>query len=601
MKSLFSSLLILLMFRIILTNNIPMNKVSYEIKSTKHLRDDKEKIRMLQGLESKAYFQSKKPDASLQVKKIYNFIRTSNQVKFKIFFYFFAKKIIQNIYMRIKIIYKNTIRNLQDNIEEERVLAICIIREEYEDKLGNEGKGENIDYDCSASTTLNSEITNITINIDYPLELGGEQIIFDKINFDEDAVKEAENIINSPIFNKSGSLDDAKIEIPIKKDYFIIKGKLNPEDLLSKGDIIPIKFVGYDTKGEKTFQKISCTAMKINGTNCTLKCDTTNQPIKTTIKNINHAKSIRSKIYLTFNINQEDIAIETPYPKIINDKPYSNEFFVGVFISIILICIIILIATTIEQYKFEILICGIMVALLLATLIKDWYDFITIGAKERRLTAARYLVYFTKFSMSFLATVLAFMIAKRAIHKRDAILLRLCFIFSMGADFSFSIIRAFFPDSILNTILGITFFVVYQVGMIYRHTRETEIDRHFPKIYFVPAFFLLAFIILLAVGVIDYAIGLVAVYASIVICSLIMSIKAPCKNLYPQRNVKFIRWGMILFTIGDVMVGAAMVSGEDNSPIQYISTIADNLVWLFYLPGQILIIWSAAEKIFDLK
>ena len=601
MKSFFSSLLIFFMFGIILTNNIPMNKISYETKSKKHLKVDKEKIRMLQKFENKTNFQSNKPYAALQIKKIYNFIRTSNQINFKIFFYFFGKKIIENIYMRIKILYKNSLRNLQDNTEEETVLAICIIREEYKNKIGSEGRGENINYDCSASTTSNYEITNITINIDYPLDLNGEQIIFDKINFDEDAAKEAENIINSPKFNKSGSLDDAQVEIPIKRDYFIIKGILNPVNLLSKGDIIPIQFVGYNSKGEKALKKISCTTMKINGTNSTLKCDTTNQPIKTTTKNINHAKSVRSQIFLTFNIKQEDIAVETPYPKIIGDSPYSNDFFVGVFISIIIICIIILIASTIEQYKFEILICCIIVALLLATLIKDWYDFITIGAKERRLTKARYLVYFTKFGMSFLATVLAFMLAKRAIHKRDAILLRLCFIFSTGADFSFSIIRAFFPNSILNTILGITFFMVYQIGMIYRHSRENEIDRHFPKIYFVPAFFLLVFIILLSIGIIDYAIGLVAVYASIVICSLIISIKAPCKNLYPPRNVKFIRWGMILFTIGDVMVGAAMVSGDDNSPIQYISTIADNIVWIFYLPGQILLILSAVEKIFDTK
>ena len=58
------------MFGIILTNNIPVNIISYETKSKKHLKVDKEKIRMLQKLENKPIFQSNKPYAALQITSI---------------------------------------------------------------------------------------------------------------------------------------------------------------------------------------------------------------------------------------------------------------------------------------------------------------------------------------------------------------------------------------------------------------------------------------------------------------------------------------------------------------------------------------------------
>ena len=622
MKHVFSIMLLYLIYGKIIAESKFNRKIYNEMKEKNLLKKIKEKQRKLQiiNMKHRDYKSisssmeepikkvstdetllkgSKRIDnlnAAVQIKKIYNFQIKQKQISFKIFFYYFGKKIVEFIFLKIKIKYKNILRNLQGDIQSESVIATCSIMKEHKDKVNFEGTGENINYDCFASLTLSSEINNVSLETDYPLNLDGEIISFDKINFENDAAKEAENFINAPQYDKSGSLDNAKVEFPIHFNYFRIRGILNPENLLSKGDVIPIQFVEFN-KGQKMQKKISCTAINIKKPNCTLKCDTTNQPIKTTINNINLARSIDSDIYLTFNMKQDDSPVETPFPKNVGDTKFSSDFSLGVFFSIIIICIIIIIASTIEINKFEIVVSCLISVLLIATFVKDWCDFAVCGAVERCLLKKEYIQYYFKFFISLLITILAFMVAKRAIYKRDALLIRLGFFFSMWADFGFSIIKAFFPKSMLSSALGIGFFMIFQLIMIFRHSRESENDNHFPKIYIAPLVILVVFIILCAVGVVSLVIGFVAIYASILICSLIVSVRVPCKNYYQPRNAKFIRWGMILFTIGDVMVGCGMLSGEDHSAKQIISCIANNIIWILYIPGQILLIMSSVEKI----
>ena len=384
------------------------------------------------------------------------------------------------------------------------------------------------------------------------------------------------------------------------REYFIINGVLNPGDLLSINDIIPIQFVNLE-EDKKILKIFYCSVIMINDTNCILKCDTSNQPIKTTTNNINNAKSINSTIFLLFNIKQEDFPVETPYNINSEDKSSLDDFSIGVFVAIIIACIIIIVALTIEQSKFEFIAFCIMSVLLLVTFIKEWIDLFSCGIVESCLTKKKKLQYFMKYSMSLFITILAFLMAKRSIYKRDGILIRFSYSCSMCADFSFSIIKAFFPDSVLNTILGITFFIGYQCIMIFRHSRDKDDDNHFPKVYIAPICFLLVFIVLFAVGLFSITISIVAVYASTVVCSLIISIRAPCKNFYPARNALLIRWGMVLFTIGDFMVGVEMLSGDDHSAMLTIASVANNLVWIFYLPGQLLLIFSCVAKIFNYK
>ena len=102
------------------------------------------------------------------------------------------------------------------------------------------GTGENIDYNCSAPAKASLNITNVTLDTDYNMLADNESINFTEVNFAFDSANESVNIHEAPNYDKSGSLDDTSVELPVQRNYFRLKGTLNPEDLLSKGDIIPI-------------------------------------------------------------------------------------------------------------------------------------------------------------------------------------------------------------------------------------------------------------------------------------------------------------------------------------------------------------------------
>ena len=274
MNQIFLFLLFIIIFFNILINDNAMKKRVQAIKINDKLKYYKKNLRKLQLTKkesekdtkddaynissnetvSSTIKQTSNSGAALQIKQIFNYERTPTQLSFKIYLYFLRKYIVEIVFIRLKLIYKTSLTNLQGQIEAESVPTNCIIRDEYKNRIGNIGIRENIGYDCTALTSSNFEITNISLDIDYPLNLENEAITFDQINFDKDAVNDSDNIINSPFFNKSGSLDEAQIELPIHFDHFLIKGKLNPENLLSKGELIPLQFIEFN-KNQKNLKK----------------------------------------------------------------------------------------------------------------------------------------------------------------------------------------------------------------------------------------------------------------------------------------------------------------------------------------------------------
>ena len=239
---------------------------------------------------------------------------------------------------------------------------------------------------------------------------------------------------------------------------------------------------------------------------------------------------------------------------------------------------------------------SLIVVLLLVTTVKDWFDFYTCGAVGQCLSDAGTLQLYTKFSMSFLLTVLAFMATSRAFSPRDAKFLRIAFVFSLLADFCFSKLKILLPDAAsLSTVLGIVFFMMFQTVLIYRHSRKSETDTNFPKIYWLLAAVTVVAIILFATGTIGLTVATVLAYAAFVITSTVIGILAPCKGYYPAVNASLIRWGMVAFFIGDALVGLALASGEDHSVIQTVSAVANNFIWWVYVPAQIMLIRGAVK------
>ncbi len=246
-------------------------------------------------------------------------------------------------------------------------------------------------------------------------------------------------------------------------------------------------------------------------------------------------------------------------------------------------------------------ILALMAVFLVVTTGKDWYDFYTCGAVGQCLADAGTLQFITKFSMSLLLTVLAFVVSHNAFSQRDGRLLRIAFVFSFLADTSFSVIKLVVPsEHDLSDVLGIALFMVFQMLLIYRHSRISDSDTSRPSGHLFLCGLLGAASGIFGGGVLELTlenvtIVTVAVYGVILTMSMVVGILAPRKGYFPAKNARCIRWGMVAFFVGDVLVGLSLLSGEDHGALQTVSAISKNFIWWFYVPAQLMII-RACQK-----
>ena len=242
-------------------------------------------------------------------------------------------------------------------------------------------------------------------------------------------------------------------------------------------------------------------------------------------------------------------------------------------------------------------------ALLLVTTGKDWLDFYSCGAVSQCLADAGTLQLYTKFLMSLLLTVLAFIVTRNSFSRLDAKILRFAFVFSLLADSCFCIIKAVLPNArTLSDILGIAFFIMFQIVLVHRHTRRSETDTKPSKVHKFVFYPLAGLAGGLFGGILDITranvmLVIVALYSAFLITSVLVAFFAPCRDYFPAKNIPFIRWGMVAFFIGDAFVGLSMLTGEDHSALQVVAEISNNLIWWAYVPAQLMLILSTKKGI----
>lgn len=243
-------------------------------------------------------------------------------------------------------------------------------------------------------------------------------------------------------------------------------------------------------------------------------------------------------------------------------------------------------------------------ALLLVTTGKDWFDFYSCGAVSQCLVDAGSLQLYTKFLMSLLLTVLAFIVTRDSFSGLDAKNLRTAFIFSLLADSSFCLVKAFAPaERTLSDFLGIAFFIMFQTVLIHRHTRKSETDTKPGKVHKFVLLPLAGFTgALFGSGVVEPTLDnvllvSVVVYSVFLITSLLVGIVAPRHGYFPAESARLIRWGMVAFFIGDAFVGLSMLTGEDHGALQALAEVANNLIWWAYVPAQLMLILSTKKGI----
>lgn len=253
----------------------------------------------------------------------------------------------------------------------------------------------------------------------------------------------------------------------------------------------------------------------------------------------------------------------------------------------------------VHQKKINILF-GMITILAVSFFIRDWYVFYQCGAVESCLAESSYFQHYTKFAVTTIINIIAFFVGKNSLCKRDHHLLQAAMISAILADINFKLLHNATGLSQFSgefMLMGITFFMVFQSILIYRHTRTSDTDNEMPLILLVPFGAMLVLFALRLFNVFESPlIPTVIVYSVFLICALVTGLQVSRYKYFPTRNASLIKRGMILFFIGDICVGLSLATGPDHSVQEIIATIANNFVWYFYVPSLILLVMSGYRK-----
>ena len=314
MKNVLLIIILYIILGSVLTGKLSKQKKVYLKKNLKKVKDN---LKIYQE-NKKEYLVKNNNGVSIKIKKFYNFERENNEkkIKFGVFFYFYGRKVAENINLKLLIFYDNEGRIQKKTTIDETSQCLCTIKSEYKDKIDINDIRENIGYNCIATTSLNLNITKATLNKNYSLLVDDEEINFEDINFNQESM----DIVLAPSYKKAGILDEAQIKLKQSDKYFQINGILKPDDLLSKGDIIHFQ-LGENEENKKI---ISCKAIKIEVQNCILECSFQNQLENISTINIDSAENIDSNIYIIINLKQEESKVKTTTLSLIRNRRHGG-------------------------------------------------------------------------------------------------------------------------------------------------------------------------------------------------------------------------------------------------------------------------------------
>ena len=281
--------------------------------------------------------------APYQIKKFYGFKQNKADTffSFHMFFSFLRKIIASYIKMRLRILYSpSRLRNLEDAAQS--VPSTCNISAGFQ--AGIEGNGENIDYECNAPKDSGRMVSNINLDTTVPMDIGGETVPFDDVNFSDEADKQASNIATA------NSITDGWIVVNEFTDKFVIKGKPYPEPFLNSfvGKTINITFVTTSSRRrlEDKEQPYDCKVNSDTNDETEIQCD---GEIETTRDNLKYARS--DDIYLSLVPNSSSL------PSEINANSGSGSGSVyrksssglsgGAIAGIVIACVVVLIAAAV--------------------------------------------------------------------------------------------------------------------------------------------------------------------------------------------------------------------------------------------------------------
>ena len=289
---------------------------------------------------------------ALQVRKFHKFEKKNKSIKFGLFLYYLNMPIAETVIMRLAIKYNTRrLRSLQsDQITGESTPTTCQIKNDFRNRIGKNGDGENIDYDCTAQTSVDtSKIQNVVLDPTMPMVVGKSAISFNDVEFTEDSKDGTQNLLDISSV-PSGILDEATASMNDNK--LIIKGILKPSDTLNQNQNFDLELYDLSNNEMKT---VSCKVneIKTNSGSCTIECDTVKTPLSTNLGNLTLAKSSNpEKLYLKINTDKSKDQNQLITSESINNSNVlsnksSSGLSGGAIAGIVIACVAVLAAASI--------------------------------------------------------------------------------------------------------------------------------------------------------------------------------------------------------------------------------------------------------------
>lgn len=289
---------------------------------------------------------------ALQVRKFHKFEKKNKSIKFGLFLYYLNMPIAETVIMRLAIKYNTRrLRSLQsDQITGESTPTTCQIKNDFRNRIGKNGDGENIDYDCTAQTSVDtSKIQNVVLDPTMPMVVGKSAISFKDVEFTEDSKDGTQNLLDISSV-PSGILDETTASMIDNK--LIIKSILKPSDTLNQNQNFDLELYDLSNNEMKT---VSCKVneIKTNSGSCTIECDTVKTPLSTNLGNLTLAKSSNpEKLYLKINTDKSKDQNQLITSESINNSNVlsnksSSGLSGGAIAGIVIACVAVLAAASI--------------------------------------------------------------------------------------------------------------------------------------------------------------------------------------------------------------------------------------------------------------
>jgi len=197
-------------------------------------------------------------------------------------------------------------------------------------------------------------------------------------------------------------------------------------------------------------------------------------------------------------------------------------------------------------------------------------------------TGSKYSIAAKYFSI-LLCFIMTIMIGRNGHDIVDTRLLQSAFFFTACADYCLLLSNKF--------MVGVLIFCIVQIIYIFRYTRDLK-SRSKIFLAVLIIYILLSIIALSALNTqsLDLRLSLICLfYGCLIITSLITAVRTLKTNYFPLCSSVMICIGMILFLLCDINVALFNIFQENGS---YTARICGLLIWVFYLPAQVMLALS---------